>query len=58
MGDNAGTPKGVIGRVLEEFRSMPASLIVIYINVSLYALCYQMQAPVQPELVKSLGACV
>lgn len=36
---------------------MPVSLWVVYANVTLYALCYQMQSPVQPHLVKSLGAC-
>ncbi len=41
--------------LLNDFTRMPASLWLVYINVTLYALCYQMQAPVQPHLVKSLG---
>lgn len=56
MTADKGGPLGFFARLREEMRSMPVSLLVIYANISLYALCYQMQSPVQPELVKSLGA--
>lgn len=46
---------GKLAGVVADIRKLPADLLLIYANVSLYALCYQMQAPVQPELVKSLG---
>jgi len=37
-------------------RPITRSMWIVYINVSMYALCYQMQTPVLPYLVKSLGA--
>ena len=37
-----------------EPRSQAAVLNVLYINVILYALCYQMQSPVEPYLVAKL----
>lgn len=48
-------PAATIMGLVNDFVRMPASLWIVYINVTLYALCYQMQAPVQPHLVKSLG---
>ena len=32
------------------------NLAIVYVNIALYALCYQLQRPVEPFLVEQLGA--
>lgn len=32
------------------------SLVVVYVNICLYALCFQLQRPIEPFLVEKLGA--
>ncbi|KAK3283158.1 hypothetical protein CYMTET_9134 [Cymbomonas tetramitiformis] len=42
--------------LLATLRSVSFELWIVYINIMLYAMCYQMQVPVLPYLTKRLGS--
>mmetsp|Transcript_12804 Transcript_12804/g.38412 ORF Transcript_12804/g.38412 Transcript_12804/m.38412 type:complete len:429 (-) Transcript_12804:1897-3183(-) len=54
VGDKGGSspPAAAAGGL----RSISRGVWLVYLNVVLYALCYQLQRPIEPFLVKRLGA--
>eukprot|EP00753_Platysulcus_tardus_P003451 PLAT12456.9.p1 GENE.PLAT12456.9~~PLAT12456.9.p1 ORF type:complete len:436 (-),score=195.40 PLAT12456.9:75-1349(-) len=53
--DKAGAPAGAKAGSSILTAVMKPQLLAVYVNVALYAMCFQMQQPLMPFLIKSLG---